>query len=446
MIFRYSLTLAVAVCLAGPSLVAGQTSASSDPINISGIELTENGQVRLNYSVDGRADSLELPEVILTSMVRQLSLVQNRASTRASSDDSGGADTAPPTGSVRRIAKAFSKTTGEEFIMEFFADSIITFQYLQAGLSKSFVLPVDVLIMAFRHHEVLSTKMPTETQMYIEPGSGAFWLNISRGFNYKVVALVFASMLAAIVFTTVHVSTRRIRRERDDLRASSRRMMRIREAERSHLASELHDGPVQDVQRILRSNLSSLARVIPTADSDDLSELESTLRQIAGNLRDICTDLKPPVLAHFGLEKAAESVTRSFQLRNPDVAVETQLSLGPDELSEETRLVLYRILQEALNNTEKHADASSVRVDLTIRDDEVQLIVEDDGRGFRPSRRLAKLEERGHFGLSGMRQRVDSVGGTLYVDSAIGKGTRITVLVPAYSNQDIGLPMSERIL
>ena len=95
--------------------------------------------------------------------------------------------------------------------------------------------------------------------------------------------------------------------ERDELRASRRRMMRIREAERSHLASELHDGPVQDVQRILRSNLSSLARVIPTSDSDDLSELESTLRQIAGNLRDICTDLKPPVLAHLPLKNSPQS-------------------------------------------------------------------------------------------------------------------------------------------
>lgn len=330
--------------------------------------------------------------------------------------------------------------------MEFLTDSVVTIQYLEAGMTKSFVLPIDILVLAYRHHEALSTKMMTETQFYVEPNSGAFWLKIARGFNYKVVALAFAIVLAAIVFSTVHVLTRRIRRERDDLRASRRRMMRIREAERSHLASELHDGPVQDVQRILRSNLSSLARVIPTHDSDDLSELESTLRQIAGNLRDICTDLKPPVLAHFGLEKAAESCTRSFQLRNSDIKVESRLSLGPDDLSEESRLVLYRILQEALNNIEKHADASTVRIDLTIRDDEVQLVVDDDGRGFRPSRRLTKLEERGHFGLSGMRQRVDSVGGTLHIDSAVGKGTRITVLVPAYSSEDSGLSLSDRIL
>ncbi|MBT8399189.1 MAG: sensor histidine kinase [Rhodothermia bacterium] len=438
--------MAAAVCFAAPTIVAGQTNASTGPISISDIELTDDGQVRLRYEVEGESDTLELPQALLTGLVRQFSLSPIPTASETASAKTGGGSPVRANGAKRRVATAFSKATGEEFFMEFLADSIVTFQYLDAGLTKSFVLPVDVLVMAFRHHEVSSTKMATETQMYIEPGTGAFWLTISRGFNYKVVALIFAALLAAIVFTTVHAFTRRIRRERDDLRASRRRMMRIREAERSHLASELHDGPVQDVQRILRSNLSSLARVIPTSDSDDLSELESTLRQIAGNLRDICTDLKPPVLAHFGLEKAAESVTRSFQLRNPDITVETQFSLGPDDLSEESRLVLYRILQEALNNIEKHADASTVRVDLTIRDDEVQLIVEDDGRGFRPSRRLARLEERGHFGLSGMRQRVDSVGGTLYVDSAVGNGTRITVLVPAYSNEDIGLPISERIL
>ncbi|NNE35076.1 MAG: sensor histidine kinase [Rhodothermales bacterium] len=223
-------------------------------------------------------------------------------------------------------------------------------------------------------------------------------------------------------------------------------MLRIREAERSHLASELHDGPVQDVQRILRSNLSSLAQVIPTNDTDDLTELEATLRQVAGSLRDICTDLKPPVLAHFGLEKAAESYVRAFQLRNSDTNVVQEFSLGPDELPEEARLVAYRILQEALNNVEKHANAKNVRIGLTRRGDEVQLIVADDGRGFRFTPRFSKFEENGHFGLSGMRQRVDSVGGMLYVDSAVGKGTRITVLIPAMVSEGLDLSTASSIM
>lgn len=425
----------------GSSHSVAQTTQDEPGPRVTGVEITASGGVLLTFDVDGVKRSIPLPSAMIDGIGSQLKAA--RAAPSSTSPNKPGPDKASR---EPGLAVVTSPVNGITYQYELIPDSVMTIRYQDAGNTETIVLPVDVAETMVLHHRQLSGRVPQETQVYFEPRTGAFWFSVSSGFNYKAAALVLSLILAAIVFGAVHVSTRRIRRERDDLRASRRRMMRIREAERSHLASELHDGPVQDVQRILRSNLSSLARVIPTSDSDDLSELESTLRQIAGNLRDICTDLKPPVLAHFGLEKAAESVTRSFQLRNPDVTVETQFSLGPDDLSEESRLVLYRILQEALNNTEKHAGASSVRVDLTIRDDEVQLIVEDNGRGFRPSRRLTRLEERGHFGLSGMRQRVDSVGGTLYVDSAVGKGTRITVLVPAYSNEDMSLPMSERIL
>jgi len=280
--------------------------------------------------------------------------------------------------------------------------------------------------------------------MYVVPSTGEVWFSLSRGFNYKAVIVALALALGGLVFGIVQISTRRIKRERDELRASRRRMMRIREAERSHLASELHDGPVQDVQRILRSNLSSIARVIPMSESDDLTALEGTLREVAGSLRNICSDLRPPVLAHFGLEKAVESVVRSFQLRNPEVSVRQELSLGPDELPEEIRLVAYRILQEALSNIEKHASARNARIELTRHGDEARLVVEDDGRGFRVTPRFSKLEERGHFGLSGMRQRVDSVGGMLHVDSSVGKGTRITVLLPSLVDEGVPLAAFDR--
>lgn len=427
--------------LSGPA--AGQDGAPWT-LDVSEVEAVDGGSFRLRYAKDGVLDSVDVPQIVLLQIVRQFERARATSLTAPPTAVSRGSAT--ETTRKRGFTSTRSAVTGQDYTTEIILDSLVTIQYQEAGVEKVFKLPIDVLGLLYEHHQRLSGRMVTETQMYIEPETGTFWVTMARGFNYKVVLFVLSIGLAALVFVAVYLSTRHIRKERDELKMSGRRMLRIREAERSHLASELHDGPVQDVQRILRSNLSSLAQVIPTNDTDDLTELEATLRQVAGSLRDICTDLKPPVLAHFGLEKAAESCVRAFQLRNSDTNVVQEFSLGPDELPEEARLVAYRILQEALNNVEKHANAKNVRIGLTRRGDEVQLIVADDGRGFRFTPRFSKFEENGHFGLSGMRQRVDSVGGMLYVDSAVGKGTRITVLIPAMVSEGLDLSTASSIM
>ncbi|MDX1428647.1 MAG: sensor histidine kinase [Rhodothermales bacterium] len=450
MLSRLAYSVVFATVFAFPGLAAAQVDAvekpvesaigsmSAEGVSISGVELEEHDMLSLEYEVGGVARSIKLPQQILEQLIAEIERTQMSVS-GASPDQS------PPDSGSKKRRLATPIVNGQVFTLEIYADSVVTIQYLEAGTTRSITVPFEVVYHAYRHHAALSTEGYPESEFYIEPASGKFWLTLSQGFNYKVVMLAFALVLAGFVFAVAHLSTRKLRRERDDLRASRRRMLRIREAERSHLASELHDGPVQDVQRILRSDLSSLARLIPTSESDDLAALESTLRQIAGNLRDICTDLKPPVLAHFGLEKAVESVVRAFHLRNPDVHVEQRLTLGPDELPEESRLVLYRVLQEALTNIEKHADAGDVRIYLTRQGDWVHLSVEDDGRGFRNNRRPAKLEETGHFGISGMRQRVESVGGTLHIDSAPGNGTRISVHVPTYVEEGMTMPLADRL-
>ena len=96
----------------------------------------------------------------------------------------------------------------------------------------------------------------------------------------------------------------------------------------------------------------------------------------------------------------------------------------------EIRLVLYRIFQEALTNVEKHAAADQVTVTLRRDSDVVNMSIEDNGIGFRVPSRMIKLEQQGHFGLSGMLQRAQTVDGRLDVVSRTGEGTRISVVVP----------------
>ncbi len=207
-------------------------------------------------------------------------------------------------------------------------------------------------------------------------------------------------------------------------------MSMIREAERSHLASELHDGPVQEVQRILRSYVDQLSTMTTEEQNAKLAEIETDLRGVAGSLRSICSDLKPPVLVHFGLARAIEMLTRDFQTRNPGIQVDLDIGPDPGRLSMETRLVLYRIVQEALTNVEKHAAADRVVVTLMRDGNTVRITVEDDGSGFKVPSRLMKFEHSGHYGLSGMLQRARASDGRLDVSSRPGEGTRIVVSVP----------------
>ncbi len=412
---------------------AGMTALRADSIHVrtsqGQIDIEGEGLVKLTYERDGRHHDLELPLALLEELAASL----GRKSEPSSLSEKPTSRSLPRSGAAGKTitVKTVDGKSGMVYYGEMIVDSLITIRYREAGVDHAVTLPVEVLAALHGNHEAFSGAMNRESQFYVEPASGAFWFSISQGFNYKAVALVVGLLIGFIVLIAVRLSTWRIKKERDELIASRIRMMRIREAERSHLASELHDGPVQDVQRILRSQLARLAREEYRDLLDrDISELESTLRDVAGDLRNICSDLKPPVLVHFGLEKAVESCCRSFQLRNPDIEIRHDLSMGADDLAQETRLALYRILQEALNNIEKHADARSVTVELAERGREVRLVVSDDGRGFKRASRLSRLEERGHFGLSGMLQRAESVGGTVHIDSTVKRGTRIIALVP----------------
>ncbi len=397
-------------------------------------QVDSTGAMRLFYLVNGERNEAVLPNRLVAEIVGQLDAAR---SIRRGGSPSSDAETAwterPAVRDIRKqgIGSTYSPVTGIDYSFRIISDSLLNVYYTAAGNNYGLTLPVDVIHVLSHHARGLVGAIPRETQVYVEPSTGMLWFEFVQGFNYKAVALVLGLLIGFIILIAVRLSTWRIKKERDELVASRLRMMRIREAERSHLASELHDGPVQDVQRILRSQLATLAREEYRDLLDqDISELENTLRDVAGDLRNICSDLKPPVLVHFGLEKAVESCCRSFQLRNGEIAVSQDLSLGADDLGQETRLALYRILQEALNNIEKHADARSVTVELGERGGEVRLVVTDDGRGFKRHSRLSRLEERGHFGLSGMLQRAESVGGNLHIDSTVKRGTRIIALVP----------------
>jgi signal transduction histidine kinase len=141
------------------------------------------------------------------------------------------------------------------------------------------------------------------------------------------------------------------------------------------------------------------------------------------------SELRPPVLDQGGLVPALRDYVAAFSRRS-GTSVELTPKLGEVNLPDELETVLYRVVQEALTNVERHSRARSV--DLCLRrlwGGLVQLSVRDDGIGFEPGR-LTELLRAGHFGVAGMRERVEAVGGKWQLTSAPGEGTELKATIP----------------
>jgi signal transduction histidine kinase len=204
-------------------------------------------------------------------------------------------------------------------------------------------------------------------------------------------------------------------------------VLRATEHERVRLAADLHDGPVQELTA-LRYGLTRARNRVRRGQAEEaeglLAELEDELASGITGLRRLMTELRPAVLDEQGLEVALHNQVRAFEATSGvacAISTGLQARLAPD-----LETALYRVAQETLNNVGKHAGASRVTVSLGSENGSVRLRINDDGIGFDPVA-ASRLLGEGHFGLAGMRERVEMVGGQLRIDSAPGQGTTIDV-------------------
>ena len=202
------------------------------------------------------------------------------------------------------------------------------------------------------------------------------------------------------------------------------RVVEAQEQERARLARELHDETGQALTSILLG-LKGLEDVVDTSEgSASVAALRELVVSTLRDVRGLAVELRPTALDDFGLVPALERLADTFREKTGvEVAIEAQLGEARLEPSLET--TLYRLVQEALTNVLKHADARHVSISLVRKDGSVSAVVEDDGRGFSP-----ETPRREALGLVGMRERVGLVGGRISIESAPGAGTTLAVEVP----------------
>lgn len=207
--------------------------------------------------------------------------------------------------------------------------------------------------------------------------------------------------------------------------------LRAGEEERIRLSTELHDGPVQRLSAVgyqLERAVQLFRRDQPERGQSVLSGAMVELRGEVEGLRRVMSGLRPPALDEGGLENAVRDQLDALA-RETGVDAEFVSLLGPARVDPDTETVLYRVAQEALLNIAQHAGARRVRVVVERTTGAAVLTVADDGVGFSNETAKERLRD-GHFGLVGMRERVALLGGTFYLDSASGKGTRIIATLP----------------
>lgn len=209
------------------------------------------------------------------------------------------------------------------------------------------------------------------------------------------------------------------------------------EEERKRIAREIHDGPAQSMANlVLRTEIAErmLAKQEISLVQAELIDLKEQVRSGLEEIRKIIFNLRPMALDDLGLVPTLRKYSQDFEEK-------TKIRTTFEMFGKEIRLpsameaAMYRLVQEAFTNALKHAQASYVLLEITYQQKMIKLTVQDNGRGFQVEQHMKQAKDGSHFGLIGMRERVELLEGRMDIQSTVGQGTRVTIVIPTSVEQ-----------
>jgi two-component system, NarL family, sensor histidine kinase DegS len=205
-------------------------------------------------------------------------------------------------------------------------------------------------------------------------------------------------------------------------------LIQAQESERQRLSRQMHDGPAQALSNfILQTEIAlRLFDLDQVKAREELVNMKSSATGTFQKVRDFIFELRPMMLDDLGLTPTIKRYVDAFK---DQAGMDTQLTVTGMErrLESYQEVMVFRAIQELLNNTARHSQATFVRVLLDMGDTNIKVSVDDNGKGFNTQ----ALEQRGNMGLKVIRERVEMLGGYMELDSGVGKGTKITFQIPA---------------
>jgi len=246
----------------------------------------------------------------------------------------------------------------------------------------------------------------------------------------RVDCLNESMLLGNVIDVTVQKNTEdALRLSQQELQLLSEKLIQAQELERKRIASELHDSIGQRITAIkfgMENALMEYKGTLPKSNMLYLQGAIENLRDTVEEVRKISMNLRPSMLDDLGLQATITWFTREFNSLFPAISVDTKIDITENDLSDPLKVVIFRVIQESLNNIAKHAQANTVSVELQTAGDRFILSVKDDGKGFP----LDSVYTGQGFGLSSMRERVKLTAGQLTIESAHGAGTVVHAIWP----------------
>ena len=219
------------------------------------------------------------------------------------------------------------------------------------------------------------------------------------------------------------------------LKEFSGKILTIREEEKKILSTNLHDG-VGSLAVILGSGLRIVEAEIKDNNLqsalDNIQQTHKALRKEVANLKKMAVDLRPPNLDTVGLSGALREYF-SDVTKQVDLKIDFEVNIDKKKLSEDISIALYRVAQEAVNNIIKYAKTKKVAVQLFYKDGKIKFDIQDEGKGFNLEKNYQDTKIL-KMGIRGMKERIESLGGTFTLQSAPKKGTRIEIILPVNHN------------
>ena len=224
-----------------------------------------------------------------------------------------------------------------------------------------------------------------------------------------------------------------LRESEKELRLLSGQLLTAQEQERGRIARELHDGIGQSLSAIkfrIEDALGQLSKDVAESSVNSLNSLIPLIQSTVEEVRRITMDLRPATLDDLGILATIAWFCREFQETYTNVRIQKEIGLGETDIPESLNTVIYRVLQEALNNVAKHSGADSVTIFLTKRNGTIELTIEDNGRGFVLKEALDIDGSKRGFGLGSMKERIELSGGSFSLESVRRQGTTIRASWP----------------